>query len=367
MFIKDIPAIILFLILFYGGVAMVSLIACILLCFRKGNAFNADITPPVRLRRWAVAFFALSFFGYLWWILFYIYSGDVQSMSYIMLYLYDCLTMLIIIPCMLLAMLQDRKRRVLPIILATIPIAVLGTLNTVYPGGLFQIIEYVYFSLLYIIFIIYMVFAVRQYGRWLRDNYADLENKEIWLSHVLIIVIMLLIIIYGLDDDNKIVISYIVQVIQLVLYGFLLWRIETLPQLENLTVERPEEQPGHPIQQPMVIPFNIEQLLEEQCVNTQLYLQHDLTLHHLALTIGTNQMYLSQYFSRKGINYNAYINNLRINHFVELYREAADAEKPITAQQLAHDSGYRSYSTFSLAFKQRMGQSVTSWMRKTEQ
>ena len=64
MFIKDIPANILFLILFYGGVAMVSLIACILLCFRKGNAFNADITPPVRLRRWAVAFFALSFFGY---------------------------------------------------------------------------------------------------------------------------------------------------------------------------------------------------------------------------------------------------------------------------------------------------------------
>lgn len=34
-----------------------------------------------------------------------------------------------------------------------------------------------------------------------------------------------------------------------------------------------------------------------------------------------------------------------------------------TAQQLAHESGYRSYSTFSLAFKQRIGQSVASWMR----
>ena len=260
-------------------------------------------------------------------------------------------------------MLQDRKRRILPIILATIPIAVLGTLNTVYPGGLFQIIEYVYFSLLYIIFIIYMVFAVRQYGRWLRDNYADLENKEIWLSHVLIIVIMLLIIIYGLDDDNKIVISYIVQVIQLVLYGFLLWRIETLPQLENLTVERPEEQPGHPIQQPMVIPFNIEQLLEEQCVNTQLYLQHDLTLSQLAQTIGTNRSYLSQYFAQQGLTYNSYINGLRVNHFIGLYHQAVADQRIIKAQQLASESGFHSYSTFSAAFKQKTGKTVTEWMR----
>ena len=54
---------------------------------------------------------------------------------------------------------------------------------------------------------------------------------------------------------------------------------------------------------------------------------------------------------------------MRINHFVKLYREAIAAHSPFTAQQLAHDSGYRSYSTFSLAFKQRTGQSVTAWMR----
>jgi len=67
----------------------------------------------------------------------------------------------------------------------------------------------------------------------------------------------------------------------------------------------------------------------------------------------------------QGITYNAYINDLRINHFIDLYREAVAAQQPIVAQQLASDSGYRSYSTFSLAFKQRMGQSVTAWMRET--
>ena len=38
------------------------------------------------------------------------------------------------------------------------------------------------------------------------------------------------------------------------------------------------------------------------------------------------------------------------------------AGRDFTAQQLASESGYRSYRTFSLAFKQRMGQSVTEWM-----
>ena len=52
---------------------------------------------------------------------------------------------------------------------------------------------------------------------------------------------------------------------------------------------------------------------------------------------------------------------------MSLYREATSARQSITAQQLASDSGYRSYSTFSLAFKQRLGKSVTSWMREMAQ
>ena len=49
---------------------------------------------------------------------------------------------------------------------------------------------------------------------------------------------------------------------------------------------------------------------------------------------------------------------------MRLYREAVAARQSITARQLANASGYRSYSTFSLVFKQRMGQSVTVWMRE---
>jgi AraC-like DNA-binding protein len=362
MFLEHIPAQIILFTMLYGGGAIAALIASIYLCLRKGNAFAPDVTPPIRLRRWAAALFAVLFGGHIWWYLFYKYSGDIHSVSCMVASLLDCVGLLTTIPGTLFAMLQDRKRPIWPIVTATIPYAVLMGLNIVYPDGHFIDIALVYILLIYVAFTIYMVYAVRQYGRWLRDNYADLEHKEVWMSHVLVIVLMIIMTIYGFDGGNM-TISYIVQFIALALIGLLLWRVETLPQLESVPMEQREQQ----TQQPLATPSNIEQLLAERCVATQLYLQHDLTLLQLAQTIGTNRTYLSHYFSRQGITYNAYINDLRINHFMSLYREAIAAKQPFTAQQMASDSGYRSYSTFSLAFKQRMGQSVSVWMREMAQ
>lgn len=363
MFIKDISADIILFIMLYGGTAVASLIACIYLLLRKGNAFAEGITPPVQLRRWAAAFFAITFLGHIYWLLFYIYSGDTTSVSYMVVSMLDCIGLMTTIPATLFAMLQDRKRTIWPIIMATVPYAVLLELNMAYPNYHFLSIAIAYVLLLYLVFSIYMFFAVRQYRRWLRDNYADLEHKEVLQSHVVIIVILVLIVIYGFDNNN-ITISYIVHGAEFGFIGLMLWRVETLPQLENVSLE-PLEYSEPQIQQPTAIPSNIEQLLQEHCVEPRLYLQHDLTLLQLAQAIGTNRFYLSQYFSRQGITYNAYINDLRINYFVNLYREATATQKSVTAQLLANDSGYRSYSTFSLAFKQRMGQSVTAWMRET--
>ena len=74
--------------------------------------------------------------------------------------------------------------------------------------------------------------------------------------------------------------------------------------------------------------------------------------------------YLSQYFASQGTSYYEYIHDLRIRHFVAHYRELAAAQKPIVAQQLAQESGYHSYSTFSAAFKRRMHKSVTAWIHE---
>jgi AraC-like DNA-binding protein len=107
----------------------------------------------------------------------------------------------------------------------------------------------------------------------------------------------------------------------------------------------------------------IERLLNEHCVAPQLYLKHGLSLQELAQAVGTNRSYLGQYFSRQSKTYNAYINNLRINYFISCYEETVAAGQSVVAQELAFQSGFGSYRTFSRAFTERMGQSVKDWMR----
>lgn len=374
---------VLFFVL-YGVTGMAAFMAALYLLLRRGNAFAPEVTPPLRLRRWAASFFAMSLLGHVWWCLLFISSGDSNlfdgiwySSEYVAVVVLDCLTLLPTIAGTLLAMLQDRRRPVWPILLAMIPFVALGAVLMVRFNVILLHIAGVYVLLLYILFTIYIIFAVRQYGRWLRDNYADLERKEVWLSQIVALACMLFFILYAVIDGSA-VFLYLLHAIELVFFGLLLWRVETLPQLGESSMEQscctsaldksPDTAVVPQTESPSAIPSNtdfpgIEKLLAECCEATQLYLQHELTVGQLAKAVGTNRFYLSQYFSRQGTTYNAYINDLRIRHFVSLYRKAVSSDQSVTAQQLARESGYRSYSTFSLAFKQRMGQSVTAWMR----
>ena len=377
--------VILFLIL-YGVTGVVPLIAAVYLLLRRGNAFASDTTPPLRLRRWVASFFAVAALGHVWWLLFYIFSGNVHSVSYLVIVTLDILLLFTAFAGTLFAMLQDRRRKLWPWLAALIPLMVIGSLYMVYPGELIEQIASIYLLLLTLLFTAYMVFAIRQYGRWLNDNYADLENKKVWLCQTVSLVCMLLFVIYVLATDM--VFIWLVHIIELVLVGLLLWRVETLPNLDSHPQPLPEmEGSEYPQGEDSAeelstllthregqgggsVTIDLEQidrLLKKRCVDTRLYLRHELSLQQLAHAIGTNRFYLSQYFSRQDITYNIYINNLRINHFINLYKEVAATGGPIIAQQLASESGYRSYSTFSLAFKQRMGQSVTAWMRDTWQ
>lgn len=385
------PQSILFLML-YAVTGVVPLMEALYLLLRRGNAIAPDITPPVRLRRWAAAFFALSALDHVLWLFFYLYvchshsfSEVVHSVGYAAIVVFDCVTLLSTLAGTLLAMLQDRRRPVWPVFAAMIPFVVLAGVYVVQSRLPVILMAIAYVLLLYVLFTVYMVFAVRQYGRWLNDNYADLENKKVWLSQVVTLGCLLLFFLYTLAGINSTPLMFLLHFTELVLFGLLLWRVETLPLLESEPAtealplsggmpaeEVPDGSATTPDDQapallPPADPISIdvdqmEQLLKEHCVATQLYLQDNLTLQMLAQAVGTNRSYLSQYFSRQGITYNIYINNQRINHFVSRCRDLSAAGQDIPIQQLALESGFRSYRTFSRAFLLRTGQSVTEWL-----
>ena len=216
-------------------------------------------------------------------------------------------------------MLQDRQRPLWPVGVMTAPLVVLIVAGIVNRSEAYIPMVYGYLLLLGIGLIAYMVRAVRQYGRWLRENFADLEHKEVWQTFVVLAVIVLMLGYYVVGYDGGMFYEYVIQVCGIVLVGHLLWRVETLSDLSGSGILEDEKtgiQEGDAGPSPGTLSDDAYEemtlLLQKHCIDTGLYLQHDLN----------------------------------------------------KAQQLALMSGYRSYSTFSLAFKQRMDQSVTAWMRR---
>ena len=349
-------------IVFYSIVTAMAALACIYLLFRRGNAFAKDVTPPARLRRWAAAFFAGFALNHIWYMpIFFLSSSEDIMLCDLIGGLLDSMTVFPLMIVVLFTMLQDRRRPMWPIAVMFAPIAVGNAFNFITRSYAFLPIAYIYFLLMCMGLIIYMVREVRRYGRWLRDNYADLEHKEVWQSFLIQTVILLTLgfYVFGLGWPAY---EYVVQACDIFLVCYLLWRVETLSDL-SISEPLPSPVEEETITTQATYEY-IAPLLQQYCIDTHLYLQHDLTLLQLAKTIGTNRFYLSQYFSNQGMTYNAYINDLRVNYFIILYREAVDARRSFTAQQLAKESGFRNYNTFNNAFKRKMGLSVTAWMKQ---
>ena len=360
---------IILLFMLYGVGTATAAGACLYLLLRRANAIAPEVTSPVRLRRWTAAFFAVLAIGHLWYLPAAVLTDEDITVCMLVGGLLDCVTVIPLVTVLLLCMLQDRQRPLWPVGVMTAPLVVLMVAGIVNRSEAYMPVAYGYLLLVAVGVVVYMVRAVRQYGRWLRDNYADLEHKEVWHTFVVLAVIVLMFGYYVVGYDGGMFYEYVIQVCCIVLVGHLLWRVETLSDL-SITQPLPIEiigiqDDGDSPSSDTMTDATFEQigaLLQQRCEDARLYLHHGLTLAQLAQAIGTNRTYLGLYFSSKKISYNTYVNDLRIRHFVSLYRDAVAARCTVTAQQLASESGYRNYKTFSVAFRERMGQSVTEWM-----
>ena len=341
-------------IMLYGGATMSAIMACLYLLLARGNAFSLAIKAPTELRQWAAAFMATVAASHVWWVVLGIYwLVDDRLIRNIVAITLDRVTFVPLMMCVLVRMLQDRHRKLWPIAVAMVPFLVTAVVSMVTRSDAFEWYVEGYSLLLGITFLIYYIRALRQYERWLHDNYADLQHKEVWQSLVLLSCILLVYMAYT-TNEGALATEYLAQVLTLVIIAFVVWRVETLQTLDV----------GSSVESPTVSPINIGALLKDYCEATQLYLRHDINLQQLAIIIGTNRTYLSNYFAQQGITYNAYINRLRIDHFMHLYRDAAADSRPVTAMKLSQQSGFSNYNTFAAAFKRFVGTTVTEWVQQ---
>ncbi len=358
-----------FFLMLYGAAAMFALVACCYLLFRRVNVIADSVASPVGLRRWAAAFLAAVAASHVWWALLgTVWLADDRLVRNLVGILLDRLTFVPLIMVVLVRMLQVRRRSLWPILLAMVPVAAIIIAGLVTHDAETETYNRYYTLVLIVSFVVYMIFAVRRYSLWLRDNYADLEHKEVWQSLLGLLCIILAFATYIVNLGSQFM-EYLVQVETLFIVGFLTWRVDTIQQLSVGDEEFGPVRCGAGSQGLTSGGKDdafIRSRLQEYCETTKLYLQHDLSLAQLSQSVGVDRADLSRYFARQGFTYNAYINRLRIDHFALLYREAVARQRPVTAQQLAFQCGFSSYSTFGVAFKQFMGQTATSWMNNVQ-
>jgi AraC-like DNA-binding protein len=352
-----------FFLMLYGGAAMLALTECCYMLVALRSTLAPHVVPPRGLRYWTAAFFAAVAASHLWWAAFSIvWLKDDRLTRDILAIMLDYITLVPLVMALLLRMLQDRKRKLWPFLVTHIPIIAIAIYGLVARIPEAKDYMFYYQVVIIVIFIIYYVRALKQYDRWLRENYADLEHKEVWQSLLLLAGVLAFYYAYT-SNLGELFHEYLSQVNTLIILIFLAWRVETL---QMLLPSDTDVVSADTTQTPFVsanTSLDISSMLQNHCEATQLYLRHDLTLSQLAVVIGTNRTYLSSYFSQQGDTYNAYINRLRIEHFIQLYHEAVSQSHPVTALELSQQCGYRTYRTFSTAFRQHMGITVTAWMQ----
>lgn len=102
----------------------------------------------------------------------------------------------------------------------------------------------------------------------------------------------------------------------------------------------------------------------EEFEKSQKYIQKKVSLKMLAQQFDTNPTYLSEIINKhKNSNYNAYINNLRIDYIVSKINENPEYRK-YKVSYLADECGFSSHSLFTTVFKNRMNLSPTEYLQK---
>ena len=238
----------------YCMAGVLALLASLYLLFRRRNLFMHETTTDVgrivvnpngeavrlghairasrRLRRWAAGVLLAAAASHVWWygVGQWWLAGDPLRRTLLVIML-DHATLVPLMMGVLLAMLQDRRRPLWPWLVVQGPVVVLGAAGIWGRSWLWGYTLAHYWQLGCIaVFVAYYIVALRQYGGWLRRNFADLEHKQVWQSLALALV---LFAIYGLYTSNmgEMPREYLSQLLTVAIVAFLVWRAETLQEL----------------------------------------------------------------------------------------------------------------------------------------
>ena len=107
---------------------------------------------------------------------------------------------------------------------------------------------------------------------------------------------------------------------------------------------------------------SLKDRFEEYFKSQKPFLNPELSLNDMAVALCTNKTYLSRMLNNGlGMNFSQVVNKYRVAYCMELF-----VKNPyLKLAELSDAAGFRSLSTFSLAFRLNTGEAPGDWCRRT--
>ncbi len=206
-----------------------------------------------------------------------------------------------------------------------------------------------------VVMIVYFYFAIKRHNRFIKDNFSNTDNVSVgWLTLVALMLVACLVL-WTVSCYFE---SWLVDgCYQLAL--LLLWVVI----LNYVNLHKPVKVHPAPLVKDTddaesLLGARLEQLMSDD----EVWKNPRLSLADLAMQIGTNRTYLSNYLnSNLNTTFYDYINGYRIEAALRMMHEAGSSR---TMAEIAENSGFNSISTFRRVFRRVKGCSFGEYRQR---
>lgn len=214
-------------------------------------------------------------------------------------------------------------------------------------------------TLVYSVFIVvYGYFAVKRFNRQLEADFSDEELSLYWLKYIVYLYIGMLIVWTADTILTSMLMAVAYNILMMGLIGMFCYFVyrqeDMLRALASMDREEKEEEP--------VKNYDFEERFHKAFTEDKMYLNPKLNIVELAMAVGTNRTYISNYINQQlHTTFYEYVNKWRVERAKELLTSTS-----LSLDDISVKSGFNSLSSFRRYFTRSAGMTPMAYRRKEE-